>query len=184
MSKGGGYSLWILSLADKKATPFGSVQSIEPIGSVFSPDGRWIAFASAPIGSAGRTPNRGIYIQPFPPTDSIYQVPHQQDQLDFHPVWGPKGTELYYVPSAASGRLAAVNITTAGGITFGSPGSLPATVTGLRTSSLTRAYDILPDGRFVGLVSASGQESTAAAAPQIRVVLNWFEELKQRVPTK
>jgi hypothetical protein len=51
---------------------------------------------------------------------------------------------------------------------------------------MTRAFDILPDGKFIGLVS--GPENDAPSPPvvgsEIRIVLNWFEELKQRVPTK
>jgi hypothetical protein len=44
---------------------------------------------------------------------------------------------------------------------------------------------MLPDGRFVGLVSVSEPESSGPpATSQIRVVLNWTEELKQRVPTR
>jgi Tol biopolymer transport system component len=38
------YSLWILSLGDCKTARFSDVRSREPIGSVFSPDGRWIDF--------------------------------------------------------------------------------------------------------------------------------------------
>ena len=54
-----------------------------------------------------------------------------------------------------------------------------------RVSSEMRAYDILPDGRFVGLIEPSETESSAgASSAQMRVVLNWFEELKTRVPAK
>ena len=44
-----------------------------------------------------------------------------------------------------------------------------------------RAVDLMPDGqRFIAVVRAN----KTPAAPQIQVVLNWSEELKQRVPTK
>lgn len=42
--------------------------------------------------------------------------------------------------------------------------------------------DIMPDGRFVGLLPHATVESGPAAPPQIQVVLNGFEELKPRVP--
>ena len=64
---------------------------------------------------------------------------------------------------------------------------LPARVTADRTSGQTRAYDILPDGRFVRFVSAAETEAPGAAlglTAEIRLVINWFEELKQRVPSK
>ena len=42
-------------------------------------------------------------------------------------------------------------------------------------------YDVTPDGqRFVMIKESEEQEE---ALTQIHVVLNWFEELKQRVPT-
>jgi hypothetical protein len=42
-------------------------------------------------------------------------------------------------------------------------------------------YDVSPDGqRFLMLKPA---ESAETAPTQINVVLNWFEELKRRVPT-
>ncbi len=41
-------------------------------------------------------------------------------------------------------------------------------------------YDVTPDGQRFVMVQARGQQEEAT---QINVVLNWFEELKQRVPT-
>jgi Tol biopolymer transport system component len=183
--KGANFTLWVLSIDDKKATPFGGVQSVEPIGSVFSPDGRWIAYSSTPTPTiAGElSTDRGVYIQPFPAASARYQLPRQA--LDFHPVWGPKGTELVVVPTVFNSRFAAVPLTTQPNVAFGTASSLPAKVTGDRRAGETRAFDIMPDGRFVGLVSISDKEPIALTdAAQIRVVLNWFEELKRLVPAK
>jgi hypothetical protein len=47
------------------------------------------------------------------------------------------------------------------------------------------AWDIHPDGdKFLMMkpVSTSADESTAGAYRKINIVLNWFEELKERVP--
>jgi hypothetical protein len=43
---------------------------------------------------------------------------------------------------------------------------------------------VLPDGRFIFLASPSNQPGPPVGSPSIQVVLNWFEELKQRMPTK
>ena len=70
-------------------------------------------------------------------------------------------------------------------LTFGIPVTLPARVTADRTSTQMRAYDILPDGRFVGVVPPSElgtRGPVTADTPEFRIVLNWFEELKARVP--
>jgi len=42
------------------------------------------------------------------------------------------------------------------------------------------AYDVSPDGQRFLMVKEIEQARSAA---QINVVLNWFEELKRRVPT-
>ena len=51
-------------------------------------------------------------------------------------------------------------------------------------SAQRREFDMLPDGRFVGLVPIDHTESRVPTVADIRVVLNWFEELKSRVPIK
>ena len=177
------FTLWSLSVGDKQTVPFGDMQSGEPFGSTFSPDGRWVAYASTP-GRAGytaaRSPNRGVYIQPFPPSGERYQVP--KVERDFHPAWDPKGRELFYVPTAS--QLAVVSFTTKPTVTFGSPVQLPVRVTGNQLSIDLRAFDVLPDGRFVGLLAPSGADGVGSLTNQIRLVQNWTEELKARVPTK
>jgi hypothetical protein len=44
-----------------------------------------------------------------------------------------------------------------------------------------RGYDVSPDGERFVMVNDG---EPANASPQMNVVLNWFEELKQRVPVK
>jgi hypothetical protein len=44
-------------------------------------------------------------------------------------------------------------------------------------------YDVMPDGERVLVVLPENQpDSAAPARPEINIVLNWFEELKERVP--
>jgi hypothetical protein len=47
-----------------------------------------------------------------------------------------------------------------------------------------RPFDMHPDGSIIGTVESQGTSSAALAAPRIEVVLNWFEELKARVPSR
>ena len=78
--------------------------------------------------------------------------------------------------------MVAVRVTTAAGVTFGTPVRFPASVTGDRVASEPRAWDILPDGRFIGITSHARTTRCGIFLPEMRLVLNWFEELKQRVP--
>jgi Tol biopolymer transport system component len=151
------------------------------IGAAFSPDGRWIAYSL--FGGNDRpflSPDRGVFVQPFPFTGAIYQAP--KVLIDFHPVWSRDGRELMYIPATALGQLATVRVTAYDGLTFGGPVTSPFRMNANHINTQARAYDVLPDGRFVGVIDASEPEGSPAA-PEIRVVLNWFEELKARVPS-
>ena len=53
--------LWVLSLADKKATPLVNTPFNETHAQI-SPDGKWIAYTSDLVGN-----RREIHVQPFPP---------------------------------------------------------------------------------------------------------------------
>jgi serine/threonine-protein kinase len=178
-TKGSNISLWMFSLEDKKAMPFGAVQSGTPITAAFSPDGRWVAYHSDETG------RDAIYIQPFPATGAKYQIPKNDlIQFDHHPVWSSDGKEIFYIP--AQGALAAVSVTTQPSFAFGNAVPVPRTfLTENSSPSNERNYDLTPDGKIVGAVQASEQSETGTqTAREIRVVLNWFEELKARVPTK
>jgi Tol biopolymer transport system component len=182
---GARHSLWILTLDDGSIARFNSVDSTEPFGSVFSPDGRWMAYHSLPSNASALTTSSGIYVEPFPATGARYQAPKQE--RDFQPIWSPNGAELMYVPSVLSGSLAVTRVSFKSGITFGSPELIPFSLTAGHLSSARRAFDVLPDGRFVGLTTSAAADAPGAAdrpAPGIRYVVNWFEELKRLVPVK
>ena len=176
IAQGSTFTLWTLTLDERKATPFGDVRSDRPIGAVFSPDGRWVAYSSF-SGGAG-----GGYVQPFPATGARYQIPKLT--FDYHPLWTSDGKELFYLPVA--GRFAVVSVQMQPSFTFGNPVEMTTvTFTQSHVSNDVRNYDLTPTGKFVALVDPQEQSrSGTSAAPEIRVVLNWFEELKRLVPTR
>jgi hypothetical protein len=179
--KDGKFSLWVLTLDGKRAQPFGSVRSNEPLSATFSPDGRWVAYAVNEGAGGVMASNRGVYVQPFPATSELHQAPKRV--LDFHPLWAPDGKSIFYIPSAA--RLTvSVPIATGPAVDFGTPVELSGVPKPLLLSSDVRGYDVLPDGRFVSIVPASDDGSPAAPNTELRVVLNWFEDLKRLVPVK
>jgi serine/threonine-protein kinase len=169
VTKGSDVSLWAYSMRDRKAAPFGEVHSSYPTGAVFSPDGRWVAYMS----TARTTPV--IHVQQFPAAGTPYQLPLGTLEIATHPLWSPDGKELFYNPGP--GRFAWVGVTTRPTLTFGNSESGPRPFqTGPPTAR--RAFDITPDGRFIGLIQKGAYtESGTLIAPHIQVVLNWFEEL-------
>jgi eukaryotic-like serine/threonine-protein kinase len=168
VSKGSSFSLWAFSMPSQQGAAYGGVEAPGPITAAFSPDGRWVAYAYLP---------EGTFVQPFPATGAIYRI-----YGGLHPFWSPDGHELFFNPR---GEFAVSRITTKPSFIFASPTQLP---TGnLVSSGLTaeRNIDTTPDGkRFVGVIAARQVQSNLVSSPQIRVVENWFEELKAKVPTK
>ena len=174
VTKGPDVSLQMLSLKDRKSTPFGNVHSSTRTGAVFSPDGRWVAYATA----EGATTT--IYVQPFP---AIAGVKHQllpRGGQPKHPVWSADSKQLFYNPGP--GQFESVSVTTQPTFAFGHPVALPRPFPGASPRE-RRPYDITPDGKFVSTIAAGQTVSGRPSAPQIQVVLNWFEDLRTPVPS-
>jgi serine/threonine-protein kinase len=171
-------TLWVLTREGLKTEPFGQVQSAESLSASFSPDGRWVVYASTDRAGGALSPNRGVFVEPFPSRGVKRQAPKRL--LDYHPVWARDGKSIVYVPGA-NRPLVSVPITTAPSIVFGTPVEMPrAPLPGVLSLDL-RGYDLLPDGRILSLSSVS--DTRLARGSEIRVVLNWQEELKRLAPT-
>jgi serine/threonine-protein kinase len=173
----GRFSLWTRS-ATGKVEPFGTVQSSIAIDAAFSPDGHWVAYASAAPGqevSAAR-----VYIEPFPRTGAIYPA---SNGLAVSPMWPPGSKALMYDVAPAS--FSVVTFSAQPSVEFGNPA--PVAKSGLWRSSFTQArpWDLSPDGtRILGFLEGTAPQQAANAPTTIQVVLNWSEELTRLVPTK
>ena len=96
------------------------------------------------------------------------------------PLWGPKGSgELFYVDLKGGMMSASVKLSPSlslGPVTKLFDGEKPPRGTS------GRLYDISPvDGRFLMTKSA---KTASNGAINISVVLNWFEELRERAPRR
>ena len=70
-------------------------------------------------------------------------------------------------------------------VAFGNSTSVPRFFARTAGLSAPRGYDIMPDGRLIGLIAPQqAADAAGTAPPEIRVVLNWTEELKRLVPVK
>jgi serine/threonine-protein kinase len=175
-SGAGEYGLWVLSMKDRRSSPFGVAQARSMMEAAFSPDGRWVAY------SAGEAPESGnrvteSFVQPFPASGAKYQIPGPTGAA--HPVWTTKGDAL--VTGSASNRDSLIPVATNPNFSFGQPDEIPrgARVGGGPTAR--RNHDPLPDGRILGVMTLGAGESSGQSAPQVAVVLNWFSDLRQRV---
>jgi hypothetical protein len=144
-------------------------------------DGRWVVYEFDDGVGQNPRPNRGIFVEPFPPTGEKHQVPRMF--TDFHPLWSPDGKSIFYVPNA-SRPVVAVPITTNPTIAFESPFEPSRSPRPDLRQPDVRGYDFLADGRFISLSRAFAESTSSPLSGEVRVVINWFEELKRRVPTK
>ncbi len=145
------------------------------MGAELSPNGEWLAYGAGPSSAAV-----DIYVEPFPPTGSRRRI--SQDG-GYYPSRSPEGSELFYRPisTTAGITLRSVDIVTEPALAFSNEQTLP--VEGFNVVSYSRDYDLSPDGeRLLMVFPADRPDSGEPARPQINIVLNWFEELKERVP--
>jgi Tol biopolymer transport system component len=164
-----GFDIWMLKPSDRKAQPFLQTQFNESTPQ-FSPDGRWLAYVSDESG------RKEIYVQPYPGPGGKWQI---STEGGVEPLWNRNGRELFY---RSGKKMMAVEVATKPSFSVGTPKMLFEGGYQLLPAISTPNYDVSPDGqRFLMLKPV---ESAQAAPTQINVVLNWFEELKRRVPPK
>jgi Tol biopolymer transport system component len=164
---GGFVSLFLLDLmGDKRSIQVGAVNGASTTGAI-SPDGRSIAFSSTESG-------RGeVYVQPMPPATGKQLISVNGGAW---PRWRRDGKELFFL--SLDWKMMAVDINPSTSV-VGIPHELFQTPISSVSVDSGTTYDVSADGqRF--LIYSTSQLGNAP----ITVVLNWFEELKQRVPVK
>ena len=137
-----------------------------------SRDGRWMAYHSNESGQ------NEIYVRPFPDIDTgKWQVSRGGGR---RPVWAPDGRELFYRRDSDLAMMM-VPIETEPTFGPGNPGLL-FEATDFPIQGGPRRFDIAPDGQRFLMTKEGGTVAENAAAPKITVVLNWNQELLDRVP--
>jgi eukaryotic-like serine/threonine-protein kinase len=161
-----GYEVHTLPLTDGNPKPFIRSPS-NGTAPRFSPDGHFIAYASD---ESGRFE---IYVRPYPGPGGKWQI---STEGGTEPVWNPKGRELFY---RSGTKMVAVEVTTQGTFSADRP-KLLFEAPYVPSPRSFQDYDVSPDGQRFLMLKTNEQTQ---APDQINVVLNWFEELKQKVPT-
>jgi Tol biopolymer transport system component len=156
-----GTDIWMLPLDDdKEPWPFLD-SSFAETDARFSPDGRWLAYQSD---ESGRPE---IYVRSFPDTGGKWQISSDGGTV---PLWSGDGREIFYLNG---NRIMAVTIDSETGFSAGKPRLL------FEIKEVPLRYDVTPDGKQFVTPRPIGDDT---AITQLRVVLNWFEELKRLAP--
>ncbi len=165
----GGWDIWMLALqGERRPRPLVQTRFAER-NPKFSPDGRWLAYDSKESGVWE------VYVMQFPPSGERWQV---STDGGIEPAWGPDGRELFYRGGRA---MMKVGVETKPTFKASRPAVLFTPRSLAAGGSISPDYDVSPDGnRFVMI-----EEGEPGPAPaHVNLVVNWTEELKQRVPTR
>jgi Tol biopolymer transport system component len=123
----------------------------------FSPDGRWVAYASD---ESGRLQ---IYVRAFPAGDRVVQVSRDGGDL---PRWSPDGRELYFFHA---GKIVAASVASVAGTDALEVKSVTPLFDCRPPDGFRRLfYDVAPDGRFLMMSPIS----TPGPTP-LTLLVNW-----------
>jgi Tol biopolymer transport system component len=177
VTKDGKVSLWTLPVRNGqpgKKEQFGQSTSTHPMSGQFSPDGTLIAYTLTERGTTT------VCVERFP-TSGRKCLPPRGGDSPKHPRWSPDSRKLFYDPRV--GAFESVSVVRQPELDFGAPQPtnhpFRLSPPGERTP-----YDVsLRTGRILGLTTPGkkGYESQSVSNT-IRVVVNWFEVLKTKLP--
>jgi Tol biopolymer transport system component len=136
-------------------------------GAQFSPDGRWIAYASDESGQLE------VYLRSYPMSDRKWPV---STHGGTGPRWNRNGREIFY---RSGNKIMAADVSVSGhDVVLSAPRVLFDQRYAYGANTALANYDVSVDGqRFVMVKNDPG-------ASHLNVVLNWFDELRQRAPVK
>lgn len=157
-----GNELWYLSWPERVGKPLLQAKWTV-MNAQFSPDGRWIAYASNETGTME------IYVSPFPSSNGKWQVSSAGGQ---EPRWRQDGKELFYL--SPEGKMMVVALKTGASFKAEAPVALFQTQRRQPVSSFAVfSYDVSGDGRRFLVITKADE---ANAAP-LSILLNWASEL-------
>jgi hypothetical protein len=155
------YDIWTYSLRDKQTKPLIDTPVSAQHSSKFSPDGKWMAYASDESGQFE------IYVQPFPLTGAKYKISKKAGSL--HPVWSPDGRQLYFDDQQ---RMYSAQIRTQPSFEASEPVAMPISGFVAGGVNTRRQWDMTPDGKQFIMVFLK---------QEIRSLPKWGDDVRSRV---
>lgn len=162
------WEIWVLPLeGERKSQPLLANNQFDQTNAVFSPDGKFLAYASSESG------RYEVYVRPFGQGSGKWQISTGGGNF---PVWARNGKQLFY---RESGNIMAVDVTTQPVFNVSTPRVMvPSAVTAPLSNGID-SFDVSLDGQHF-LVHE--QSSEAGQTVQINVILNWSEDLRHLNP--
>jgi dipeptidyl aminopeptidase/acylaminoacyl peptidase len=159
--------VYVQDVGSGRVTPFLNSQFNETHPE-FSPDGRWMAYASDESGCSE------VYVQDFPSRSKKVQVSSEGGD---QPLWEKNGKQLFY---RWEDQVWVVDVRIDGGFATSKP-RLLFEKPGYQGGAPIRGYDLSLDGQRFLMVKLDQRKPTPIT--EMIYIQNWFEELKRLVPT-
>jgi Tol biopolymer transport system component/predicted Ser/Thr protein kinase len=151
-----------------KPEPFLTDPRIVEVDPAFSPDGKFLAYASTESG-----PNE-VYVQPFPKTGGKWKVSTAGGKF---PAWSRTTRELFFL--GGDDRIMVVNYTIEGNSFIrGTPRAWSSTQ--VFRDGVRQNFDVSPDGKRV-VIFPKPMEKTDGSL-HATFMLNFFDEVRRRIP--
>lgn len=171
-----GWDIWLVDLTteppDARVLIRTAASEFSPM---ISPDGQWLAYVSTETGQPR------VYVQRFPGLGGQQQV---SQGFGWEPLWSPGSNELFYTKSegdTGAYSVWSVPFETDRGLTLGSPDLVLEEGPNSGFGYGSPRYDVTREARRFLIVRRG---ALAPAALEFVVVLNWFTELRQRLPSQ
>ena len=160
------FDMWMLSIDGGREPQSLLVTEFNETAGVFSPDGRWIAYQTDESG------RYEVYVRPFRESGAKHLI---STDGGTEPVWAPDGRELFY---RNGDRMMAVSVQSTPEFIAEKPELL---FEGRYAANRMGAnYDITRDGRRFLMIKRGEAES--GTLTELKVILNWSEEMKRYFP--
>jgi eukaryotic-like serine/threonine-protein kinase len=185
--------IWALSMDGNNTKVWPVLQTrAQKWHATLSPDGHWLAYVSLESG------HPEVYVQPFPGPGARHQI---STEGGLYPRWSSDGRKLYYgttsdsdpgsillslpMPHRVGHTYLVADVSTsptfiasAPRVAFQDP-EMKYTIT-----QPVAGYDVAPDGRFLMVEVVRGPGVIPPPPADVRLIVNWSEQLRARVPAR
>jgi Tol biopolymer transport system component len=192
ITENAGYDIWTLPIdsSDPEHPKAGKPEPLvttpaNELEPMFSPDGRWIAYAS----NESRQ-GRFVYVRPVTPAGGVadrkwaitagLNAPGVGGDAGSTPRWSRNGHELFYV-NTRDDRIMVVPYSTAGD-SFIAETSRVWSPQPIFMTELFSSLDLSPDGKRFVTFPTPDKRDERDAVTHLVVLQNFFDEVRRRVP--
>jgi serine/threonine-protein kinase len=153
-----------------KAEPFLVDRAVVEVDPAFSPDGRFLAYASSESGV------EEVFVRPFPGPGGKWKVSNAGGKF---PVWSQTTRELFFLGGDDRVMVASYSIN---GDSFSVSRPRVFSPTLVRRDGVRQSFDVSADGKRVVVFPRPATEQVAGSL-HATFLLNFFDEIRRRIPS-